>query len=365
MSEPIVSVPSCSSVNARDVDRVRLSGVSAAPAVRRRVARVGVAVVAVIVVVAAAGANAPSASVAANNNISLRSGVMVFLQLLSNCGIILFRGWHVKPDRGALFRQVSGPLGSWRETTNRHHRRRQYGHHAQQGRALPHQARPDRRRPRRRRRAGSRAARAFAARGHAPGHRRRQRTDRVARSQHHLRLHAYATTIARSPSRCCAAGKALFCEKPLAFNADGRRRDERRREARRRHAPGRARDALLGRHERHARARPRCPAPAAPMTAVADRRPVLPHPGPLRQHVARRRLAGRRRHAAGARHPRHRHPGVVLRPRAARARRRRATSPVTKASRTSATPCSSSRAAPSSATSRSGTTSCIAAPAAA
>ena len=148
----------------------------------------------------------------------------------------------------------------------------------------------------------------------------RRRADRTRRRSTRSTSARRRSTTSNWRRRSLARGKALFCEKPLAFNGRRRRDHARRGEGCRRHAPGRAGDALLAGDRRDARPDPR--AGVGPADDVRDgRRPVLPDPGALRQHVARRRDEGRRGHAAGARDPRHRHPHLVLRPREARVRR--------------------------------------------
>ena len=162
------------------------------------------------------------------------------------------------------------------------------------------------------------AVRAGVRRAHR--HRRRARADRLARDQHRLHLHADVHTTSswrRARSRC---GKAVFCEKPLAFNA---------------HDAAIIRDAAKAAGVTHqvglvmrfspvisVVARPHPRSGVRPRDDVRDdRRPVLSDPGPLREHLARRCALRRCGHAARARDPRRRHPAVVLRARAARVRR--------------------------------------------
>ena len=115
-------------------------------------------------------------------------------------------------------------------------------------------------------------------------------------------------------------GKALFCEKPLAFNGtDAAIMRDAAKAAGVTHQVGlvmRFSPVIVVMRDLIQRRR------VGAADDVRDGgRPVLPDPGALREHVARRRGEGRRGHAAGARDPRRRCADLVLRAGEARARR--------------------------------------------
>ena len=152
-------------------------------------------------------------------------------------------------------------------------------------------------------------AQAFAK---ASGHTVMQSEDEVLDSCDAVYVCTWTSEHARQVEKAVARRLAVFCEKPLAFDLADRPADGRDGCRGRRRQPGRPGVATIP-GVSVGQAPHRRPSRRHGDGSRLPRRPVHPHPGPLRLDVARRPQPRRVGDVAGAQHPRRRHAAIPRR----------------------------------------------------